>query len=79
MDFKTKFDIIQDAIIRLNDLADARGVDKCVTIINLVQNLNELNRMLHEEDATHDAAITSLTKELDKYKEAGENAIADAE
>ena len=79
MDFKTKFDIIQDAIIRLNDLADARGVDKCVTIINLVQNLNELNRMLHEEDTTHDAAIMSLTKELDKYKEAGENAIADAE
>lgn len=79
MDLKTKFDIIQDAVIRLNDLADARGVDKCVTIINLVQNLNELNRMLHEEDATHDAAITSLTKKLDECKEAEGNANTDTE
>jgi len=78
MTLKTKFDIIHDTIVRANDLADARGVDKCVLIISIVQNLNELDRMLKEEDQHHDAAIAELTARLDK-QEAAEHENADAD
>ena len=41
MKLATKQDIINDAIVKLNELVDARGADKCVLIIQLIQNLNE--------------------------------------
>ena len=84
MALSTKFNIIDDAIVRINDLADAKGVDKCMHVINLIQNLNELGRMLKEEDATHEAAVLALTEKIDKLegktkKEASDNADADTE
>lgn len=81
MELKNKFNILDDAIVCVNELADARGVDKCVRIVHLIQNLNELGRMLKEEDAQNEAAIRDLTKKIDEQneKEAGEDADIDAE
>jgi len=82
MDMKSKFNIIDDAIVRVNELVDAKGVDKCVMIINLVQNLNELNRMIREEDAKNEAAIQALTEKiskLEKTEEADDDEDVDAE
>lgn len=68
MNLSTKHDIINDAVIKLNELADARGAEKCVLIITLIQNLNELGRMLKEEDAKNDAAILALTEKISKLE-----------
>ena len=68
MALSTKFNVIDDAIVRINELADAKGVDKCMHVINLIQNLNELSRMLKEEDAKHDAAVLALTEKINKLE-----------
>lgn len=78
MELKNKFNIIDDAIVCANDLADAKGVDKCVRIVHLIQNLNELGRMLKEEDAQNEAAIRDLTKKIDEQNEKGAGNDADA-
>jgi len=80
MNLTTKHDIINDAVVKLNELADARGAEKCVLIITLIQNLNELGRMIKEEDSKHDAAILALTEKIGKLeKEAGNDDDTDAE
>lgn len=68
MNLSTKHDIINDAVIKLNELADARGAEKCVLIITLIQNLNELGRMIKEEDTKNDAAILALTEKVSKLE-----------
>lgn len=80
MNLTTKHDIINDAVIKLNELVDARGAEKCVLIITLIQNLNELGRMIKEEDSQHDAAILALTEKISKLeKEAGKDDDVDTE
>lgn len=79
MGLKTKYDILDDVVVRVNNLADARGVDKCALIISVIQNLNELSRLLHEEEENNDSAIKALTEQLDKYKEAEEHEDSDSE
>lgn len=81
MNLSTKHDIINDAVIKLNELADARGAEKCVIIITLIQNLNELGRMIKEEDAKNDAAILALTEKVSKLekKEGSDDGDTDTE
>jgi len=80
MNLATKHDIINDAVVKLNELVDARGAEKCVLIITLIQNLNELGRMIKEEDSKHDAAILALTEKISKLeKEAGNDDDTDTE
>ncbi len=80
MNLTTKHDIVNDAVVKLNELADARGAEKCVLIITLIQNLNELGRMIKEEDSQHDAAILALTEKISKLeKEAGKDDDVDTE
>ena len=79
MGLKTKYDILDDVIVCVNNLVDARGVDKCALIIRIIQNLNELSRLLHEEEENNDSAIKALTEQLDKYKEAEEHEDSDSE
>lgn len=80
MNLSSKHDIINDAVVKLNELADARGAEKCVLIITLIQNLNELARMIREEDAKNDASILALTEKISKLeKEAGSDGDAYAE
>lgn len=80
MNLTTKHDIINDAVVKLNELVDARGAEKCVLIITLIQNLNELGRMIKEEDSKHDAAILALTEKISKLeKEAGNDGDTDTE
>ena len=78
MNLTTKHDIINDAIVKLNELADAKGAEKCVLIIQLIQNLNELGRMIKDEDSKHEAAVLSLTERIKKLEEeAGKDDYAD--
>ncbi len=79
MGLSTKQDIINDAVIKLNELVDARGADKCVLIIQLIQNLNELGRMIKDEDSKHEAAVLALTEKVKKLEEeAGKDADTDS-
>lgn len=64
----SKYDLIHEAIVHANELADAKGVDKCVLIINIVQKLNTAEGLMRDEDKNHDAAITDLTRQIDKLE-----------
>ena len=78
----SKYDIIHEVIVHANELADAKGVDKCVLIINIVQKLNTVEGLMRDEDKNHNAAITDLTKKIDELEaslEVKDNAYADAE
>ena len=65
MDTLNKYDLIKEVIVHMSDLADAKGVDKCVLIITAVQKLNQIERMLRDEDSNHESAILELTRKID--------------
>lgn len=65
MEIASKYELIQSLILRANELADARGVDKCVAIVDIVQKLSFLEKLLKDEDFNHDSAIKELTKKLE--------------
>lgn len=68
MNIANKYDIIHEVIAILNDISDARGIDRCVKIINSVQKLNFLEQVLNDEDSNNEAAIKELTEKLDSNK-----------
>lgn len=74
-----KHDLIQQVIVHANDLADARGVDKCVLIINIVQKLNTIQGLLRDEDANNEATIKGLTEQIDKLTAEAKEAQANAD
>ena len=79
MGTNNKFELLQELVVRVNDLVDARGVDKCVAIITIVRKLNELEHLLHDEDATHNSAISELTEKLDKLTNEEKDGDTDAD
>lgn len=51
-----KYQIIDLLINKVDALADARGVNRCVITIDIVRNLDTLKQLLKEEDdAKHNA------------------------
>jgi len=79
MNLATKHDIINDAVVKLNELADAKGAEKCVLIITLIQNLNELGRMIKESDAQNEAAVLALTEKISKLEKKEDHADGDTD
>lgn len=49
-----KYDIINSLISQLNNLADFRGIDKSITVVNMYQNLKALEGIMHDEDAARE-------------------------
>lgn len=49
-----KYDIINSLISQLHNLADYRGIDKSITIVNMYQNLKALEGIMHDEDAARE-------------------------
>lgn len=58
-----KYTLIDQAICRLSDLADARGVEKCVMIVETVKTLSKVKEILHVEDAMHAKAAAQAEEE----------------
>ena len=83
MNTLNKYDLLKEVIVQTNELVDARGVDKCVLIINIVQKLNTIEGLMRDEDSNHDAAIRDLANQIDTLKakaaEVDDNADTDAE
>lgn len=46
-----KYELIDQLIVRVNKLADAHGVARCMGIIQAIQDLDELKKILQAEDA----------------------------
>ena len=45
-----KYDLIDNLITSMDELADARGAKRCAMIINIIQALSELKKGLQAED-----------------------------
>lgn len=69
MNLANKFDLLKEIIVKMNGLADARGVDRCAYIVDIVQRLSFLEKVLRDEDDNNDAAIKELTDKVDKLTE----------
>ena len=48
-----KFQMIDILITKVDALADARGVNRCVMTVEIIQQLNALKELLQKEDADH--------------------------
>ena len=45
-----KFQMIDELIVEVNNLVDARGVDKCRLCIDIIQRLSALRNGLEQDD-----------------------------
>lgn len=59
-----KFELIDDLIVGLDALADARGVARCTGFVKAIQQLNALKDGLRKEDDAHEAEKDLLRQQL---------------
>lgn len=68
MEYANKIEIVHELTRLVDELAELRGVNRCVSIVNIIQKLNFLEKVLLDEDSNHEAAIKELTAEIDKLR-----------
>lgn len=69
----TKYERIDDILVKLDALVDMRGVEKCRMVIELVSELAELKGQLaREDDATKDVSSLPGGGQVYKIKEGDE-------
>ncbi len=69
----TKYELIDEMVVKLDALVDMRGVEKCRMVIELVSELAELKGQLaREDDATKDASPLPDGGRIYKIKENGD-------
>ena len=61
---KDKYELIDSIVAQLNDLADARGLSRCVIIIEIAQKLHTLAEGLQNDDNSHAEKVHLLEKQL---------------
>lgn len=66
-----KYGLLQNAIVQINNLVDARGVDKCSLVINIIRNLDQMEKLMRAEDDNHASAINELTAKLEALEKDG--------
>lgn len=59
-----KYKMLEEMIVMLDRLADARGVERCSLIVELVSRASALKRGLEKEDEDHASAIDALKTQL---------------
>lgn len=59
-----KYEMISAVIVALDNLADARGAEKCRLILEGVQRLAALKEGLKKEDQAHQAELKLLQDQL---------------
>lgn len=59
-----KYQMIDEAIILLDDLADARGARRCGLIVELVKLLDSLKKGLRDESEAHQAQVDMLNAQI---------------
>lgn len=61
-----KFEMLDGIIVAADKLSDARGVEKCKLIIEIIQRAAALEEGLKKDDETHKAEIASLESEVSR-------------
>ena len=59
-----KYDMISGIITQVDKLADARGVEKCSLVVDIIQRLSTLAKGLGDEDKAHAAEKKLLEDQL---------------
>lgn len=68
----TKYERIDDIIVKLDALVDRQGIAKCRTVLELVGELATLKNQLTEEDAAKDGSPLPDGGRIYKIKENGD-------
>ena len=68
----TKYERIDDILVKLDALVDMQGVEKCRTVLELVGELATLKNQLTEDDAARDGSHLLDGGQVYKIKEEGE-------
>lgn len=61
-----KFGVIDIMINKINSLADANGITRCVLLVELIQMLSTLKNGLKDEDNAHEQRISILESQLEQ-------------
>ena len=64
-----KFQLLDSIIVQLDALADARGVTRCATIVELVQKVTALRKGLADEDKAHAQTVEILEQQIKRLTE----------
>lgn len=59
-----KFGLIDSVIVQVDALTDARGVEKCKTILDIIGKLTALKKGLHDDDTMNQQKLDTLRDEL---------------
>ena len=59
-----KYRMLDEIIVLLDRLADARGVDRCLVLVDLVKRVDALKKGLREEEDAHSAHIEMLKAQI---------------
>lgn len=59
-----KFEMIDDMIKKIDALADARGLNRCISLIELAQQLRALSEGLKKDDAATAEKVELLETQL---------------
>ena len=59
-----KYQMIDEIVVLIDRLADARGIDRCVILIDLVKRMNALKDLLREDESAHESRINLLKNQI---------------
>ena len=72
-----KYEFIDQLILLTDQLADARGVQRCTMLVDMVRRLNALKEGLEKEDKAHEEEKELLKSQLPKPKEPQDGEVTD--
>ena len=64
-----KYQMLDEIIIALDSLADARGVARCALMVDVLKRLDALKKGLHAEEEASNARIDMLKSQIKKLTE----------
>lgn len=72
-----KYDFIDQLILIVDKLADAKGISRCQMLIDIIKRLQALKEGLEKEDKAHEEEKELLKSQLPKPKEPQDGEVAD--
>ena len=59
-----KYQMLDAIIVQLDRLADAKGVERCAILVDLVSRIDSLKKGLRGEEDSHNAKVESLKSQI---------------
>ena len=59
-----KYQMLDAIVVQLDRLADLRGVERCMALVDLVSRIDALKKGLREEEDSHNAKVDALKAQI---------------